>query len=50
MRVMPNHPFEREHTMTYEESTTSGLSLQALIAFRSTYLDVLPRSVTSYES
>jgi putative transposase len=32
MRVMPNHPYEREHTMTHEESTTSGLSLKALLA------------------
>jgi putative transposase len=29
---MLSHPYEREHTMTHEESTTSGLSLKALLA------------------
>jgi putative transposase len=32
MHVMPNHPYEREHTMTQEKSTQARANLKALLA------------------
>ena len=32
MHVMPSHPYEREHTMTREESTAARAKLKALMA------------------
>ncbi len=32
MRVMPHHPYEREHTMTRTKSRTAGANLKALVA------------------
>jgi len=29
---MPNHPYEREHTMTQEKSTQARANLKALVA------------------
>ena len=32
MHVMPSHPYEREHTMTQEKSTSARTNLKALLA------------------
>jgi hypothetical protein len=32
MRVMTNHPYEREHTMTQEKSTQARASLKVLMS------------------
>jgi putative transposase len=44
MRVMPSHPYEREHTMTQEQSTSAGLSLKALIAEDQDFMRQLVRA------
>jgi len=44
MRVMTNHPFEREHTMTQAESTVVGLSLKALVAEDQDFMRALVRA------
>jgi putative transposase len=41
---MLSHPYEREHTMTHEESTTSGLSLKALLAEDQDFMRQLVRA------
>ena len=43
MHVMPNHPYEREHTMTQEKSTQARANLKALIAEEKDFLREIVR-------
>jgi len=45
MHVMPNHPYEREHTMTQRKSTAAHGNLKALVAEDQDFLRLLVREV-----
>jgi putative transposase len=45
MHVMPNHPYEREHTMTQEKSRAAHATLKALVADDQDFVRLLVREV-----
>jgi putative transposase len=45
MRVMPNHPFKREHTMTQRKSTQAPANLKALAGEDQDFVRLLVREV-----
>ena len=45
MQVMPDHPYEREHTMTQSKSTQGGADLKALMAEDQDFVRILVREV-----